>query len=1677
VRVRLTLIAIGVITQSLTAQPVLSRSDAVLAKTCIGSAEAHATVVDAAQDVLVAVLADTLNDSELAQFRQQLMPFYLAARNKNPMRLARVSNGSVQFSGLLKTRAQLEAALNIVTRAGAESPDAAEPLGLYSYLGQNAQQFGSSWSSAIMIGHFPGTNQQMFAFAAGRLVGRFGSVRVRVSYWSPSGETSEVLDAVAAATGGMRLSRGLEDLLPALKDDRGFREISWQAPSLAAGFRACPVTLSGPDGQAVLTIPSIATAPGAVIPELERYALVHAKTEAIAAALKQASFSPDQAHQAEADLTLALEVSPREEETLRLGAILFKRQANDAKLAEMLDALAQVKPDEATVFEDLGHARYRMRDWDGADRALLRARDLKPGDAFVAEELARIRVTRGDDRAAVPFLDESLTARAGNLDLWLLRADVSTRLDDWRRTADSLEHAVALGSIPLDRRTSLVRLYIQHQMPDRALVQVRAVAENLPPDAAVRSEYAELLEDLQAPDEALLAWRRALEIDPALEPAHYRITKLQIGQNAMDAALQSADMGLEAAPRSARLYLAKAEVLEKQNRFYEARRTLRQAVPALPEPALLLRLAEMEDAGGENAAKYYRALAELGDASGTTSAARSVALDPVARSAALNHGLAAALRDGELDDVAWFRAKLGGAGAGVKAPSDARESSTTVPAITVPGGLAALSFIASSKPSPPENFLVEYARTVADHLQAGDKKEIELYAGNIREHFARIAELAAFGVTRGGQVKVTVSVSDRTSQQNAEKILELLGWRMRGSRQGVKLEVIEKGERAHHQETASALAIDEVGMQQALESGKPFSFDIPMEGANVLLGEEAWRSQFYSRERLPGGFAEAMAENLWLARTYAALGQMDPNTARILASGIGLRTLAEKYSSLLIQFSSALAVAQGRVAVPGGEAAETAWSSLAGADARHPDVFFRALLAKDNGKLLAYYAALSGLDFRHQRFFTRTPARTFKFYELFREAPETQRSSSQRIQAGSFVEFLSEVPLDTDGSVDFPGSPEVWMVAKGQSRSSTNVTKMMKKVRRTVAPDVEDEILLRLAGTRYKVGASARSELDNFLAVVRVDAHRTESLDEESALLLAQHFAEDEAAYPYFASLTGLQYKQFEEFFAFADALRSASAQDQDARIAAFTALVEMVCLSEESGRLSETQGAELVGQIVERLQAAGSEAERTAASLDLVRAILAHAGPQAASDPDIAMREMLLPPGSPAELHLKGATTLVDYNRSRGAQYKQVLELQKVPSLATVLALADAVRNLGAGKDAAAQIQVLESRASGLFVVEAPKQLQLKGKERELVEGFQPRKLDEIVKEFREKTAKKKVNVKDLEKLSYDYLKELDLPVRWALEGIIYACYLSPEDLLVSEDPLLLRKHRFVSLEFGAKTTRVFQRAYLIQSSEKAGSYFQGGFADFADAAGNAAALSAKLGGASGEFIASKQMAALRSTQWGRLRDEDLRLVGLKIAVSREWIVHAANQPDVQSALAEETLGLLSLTRRAELFSALAEGNWRSVWNHVTLSDSYFLADRFLERYAKDPWQSPALTELRQRIAHDDGARLQLLGAEFDETYGCSHPHLRSAPPYEEYEKDIHPSRLAERTAEFKLYLARYADSAGIPAAALGTLAEPAALVILKNMQVTDIHDWRSALAAYATLNDKVMEAAAAAR
>jgi VWFA-related protein len=72
------------------------------------------------------------------------------------------------------------------------------------------------------------------------------------------------------------------------------------------------------------------------------------------------------------------------------------------------------------------------------------------------------------------------------------------------------------------------------------------------------------------------------------------------------------------------------------------------------------------------------------------------------------------------------------------------------------------------------------------------------------------------------------------------------------------------------------------------------------------------------------------------------------------------------------------------------------------------------------------------------------------------------------------------------------------------------------------------------------------------------------------------------------------------------------------------------------------------------------------------------------------------------------------------------------------------------------------------------------------------------------------------------------DASVLAALTGLVYAAWLDPDGLLVTEDPTLVRKHRFVGGGPQTGVKPLFEAAELQTSSAPEGSHFRGGFANF---------------------------------------------------------------------------------------------------------------------------------------------------------------------------------------------------------------------------------------------------------
>ena len=1624
------------------AQPCLVQGDSgpLALETFAGSIQPAFAPVQPSARLTVLLFPDAIPETERTHAERELAALYQVADKAAGLSLA-IARGS-QFSAAepVKTPAAWQKLVRESLAVDASAPPVASAQ-FYPALTEALASLGAEWSNVLLVGLPPEVEAEVGEYALPWLRSQFCKQKLRVSYWNPDGRRPDFWNAIASATAGASNLESLAEF-PQWAAFGAFREASYPA-ALDRGFVLERVKLRGSETP-VLEAPA-----GARLPTFQEYADLRRAAAEAAGLMKLETLDAGQVQRMRELLQQALKVNPLDPEALRAGADYYTRYHDPKTAAMLLGALAQVRPRDPKVFAEWGHSLFAAGDLAGAEKPLVQAREGQAGGSAVSEELARIHLARQDDAGALAFLEEVLQAEAQRADLWLTRADVATRLKDWSKTADSLEKALALEKDKLDRRTSLISLYLEHGAKDRALPHVQLVAAALPGEAAIRRQYAEFLEKLDRSDDALAVWRKTLEADPSMEQAHFRVARMLLDRGALPEALAAGEAGIGAAPQSARLHLLKCEALERQGKYYAARETLRGAAQSIHDPELQARLMEMEDVSGSHAAAAYAA---------------SLAGQP--SPGMLERGLEVALRDGDNKAAAEFRTRLAAAGNSSLAAWLLPKNEEAELTATVPGGLEALAFIAHMHATPPQHFFAEYCRTLADRT-TGDAKQAAAYTESIREYFDRLASLKALGTAKGNRVVLEISRANKAATQKTSRILDLLGWTLRSGKEGLRVEAGEKGSQAKRQEMASALAVSQTEMQEALQANRTFTFEIEDTAAPVVLGEAKWLSSFFPKEKLNGNLAEALARDLRMAKTYAALSAMGPRVVAVLAPGADLKQLAEKHADLIYHRASALALRGAHASVPGGAAAEASWEKMVGGPVANPGQFFRALLEKDDGKLLAFFDVLGQLDREHQRFFTLSLGRLSRFYEVFRESPDMAQGASRATQSSPVVEFLRQIPLDGDLHVLFPGSPEVWLLAKGKS-SNSGATKMVKKLSRIAAPDQEDVILIRILRTRYNITGARFSESDNFVAVVRIDQHREEPLDETSALLLAQHYSVAGAVYPYFASLTEVAEPQFTRFFALIDQLQSQPRFQLNLILGQLHSFIELLSLAQEAGTLRGKAAAELFGAECDRFARASGPADYTIASLDGMHDLVARAAPEDAANPDQAIERLLLGASAPVEWESGGARHALDPVAMRVAAYRKILAQQKVTPLKTLLECDRLLGELSEGKGSAADhLKELEALNGGILSVPVPKEMKIPEVDKKYLSDHEREKIPEILQRLKQQFARKKVNLEDVKKLCAEFMAAIAQPVKVTMSGMVYAYFLNPDDLLVSEDPLLLRKHRFLEPESGP----IFPPSELAKGSEGAGSHLTGGFAGFFRVAGELAVSGEKPG--NGEMVAVAQIGSLRATDWRRLREDDLRVLGLRLRLAREWILHAGKDQKLADALAEDSLGLLSTTRRAQLLDAIAARDWTSALGVATLGDLYALSGRYLARYTEDPWQSPVLAALRKMPDPADESRLRWLGGSPVELLGCAHAHLAELGPYEQYEWLLLPQKIAERAAEFKLFLADVAGRAGIPPAALGTLAEPLARQVMAKMHMTDMHDWHSVTRAFAGLDEEMLEAA----
>jgi hypothetical protein len=1487
----------------------------------------------------------------------------------------------------------------------------------------------SGWKQVLYVGAEPALPAELREYAYGLLLRTLLERHIRFSQCYPEGTAEPAWAPVLrAAAGDVAPSSPAEMASGAEQPWFEVKIPAWAPPE---GFRALPLgfRIGAEDAR---QIPWLWSASARALPEPPAYGEFLALRAKVSA--NPAVASAD-------DLTHLLAVNPYDLESLKLAAGFAERARDHASVIRHATRVVELEEANGPYWSMLGYAYWLSADGANAERCLLRAREFKADHPQSAAILGDIHLAAKDHAGAAVHYREAVRREPDRVELWLKLADTQQALGRKPDVALALEEVLKRRPEMWDKRTQLMDYYLETAGAAAAKLHLQTGMGLLPGDLPLVSRFAVYAERLGQPQDALRLWARTIELDRTYEPGHYSLARIYKEAGAWDKALTAAEAGFAAAPKSARLAALEADALTALDRVEDSRLFLRAETARIPDRELLRRAADSEDRYGRSSPKYYQPLVEALRAAGE---AESV-WRPVAE-----RGLRAAIREDDSAACERFAQVLGSKLCDPLAlPADAST-------LSVQGGFSALLFMArGTQQSSAEAFLADYSRTLSANLGTVHTKNpaAEKYRESLIEYFHVLADLAAMGKRDHGKTIVRLSLENKSSAQITERVLALIGWRTR--REGGKriVEPAAKGKRTRHQDLASALAIDVVSMQDSLQAGREFALEMEDEPAEIFPAEKVWQQQFYAGEHYVGGFLEAMVRNPAMTALYAALSNMEPGSAELLVQLVGMKRLADKYGTLLGLYSSCLQIAGSRVQVPGGDAAAPVWAALTKAQPADPRRFLRELLDKDDGKLLRFYFLLSQLDVRRQRFFTASQARTAAFYEVYRDSGQVEHKIGRTFGTASIEDLFREIPIDSEGRFEFPGGPEVWMLAKGKSGSVETTERRLKKLSRVTTPELEDEILLRLFKNSYRQAGVKYEEWQNLLAVVRVDQARGDPLDEGSALLLAEKFSSAEGLYGYFTRLRGLEVANYREIFSFAEKVRVLEWKRANLAAGLFQSMLYVYAAAEDSRRLEPAKAAALLLGFSKAMNQAQSPADWTKAALDALAAYMPAVG---AATGSASLREILVTdPDRPVAL--PGGKT-VNPGETMRRSYDRILEMQKVPRLDELLKLHTALGALASGKgDARAVAGEIVEISKTFQEVESPKASKETALVREMLKVGDAARFAAVNTRLQKEAARKKLS-KDLPKFAAEYWDMLTFRTVVALSGQIYAAHFRADDLVVAQDPLFLRKHEFA---LPGAVHDYFPIGILHMSSEGAGSHVVGGFDGLSSVTGTAAATGLKNVDNNAAAVATALLGSIRTANWTRVMPKTLRAIAVQVHAAQDWLVLAASDDGLRVTVGNATYGLLSLNRRARLLLALTRRDWAAVWPSLSLTDLFFLAARLREAGVRQPERSPAIAEyLALADAIPEGA--DAFGPALVNLRRYPSPALVELAPYEDTATVLFPDYLAERVAEFKLYLAcLFADQA-LPAGALSAVAEAAAREVLSDIQMTNMRDWQAVISAY---------------
>ena len=943
----------------------------------------------------------------------------------------------------------------------------------------------------------------------------------------------------------------------------------------------------------------------------------------------------------------------------------------------------------------------------------------------------------------------------------------------------------------------------------------------------------------------------------------------------------------------------------------------------------------------------------------------------------------------------------------------------------------------------PEEVLPLLSRNVFVQGYEGSSRPTEFLV-LLRRYVIQARELTELAATNSMIIRVS-------GCDDAQPLLHILGYRTRPDCGKTDTALLTDDPERAFLTIDSGFPLPE--LERTLQGGKPFEYQFSPAVVPVLFAGSDWtlaskKNQIESSKDL----LDTILYDPAVARLYWALSRIDTETAGFLRQSIGIKKLLP-YAAVLDFYGRELCISGGRINVPGGVAAESAWDDLVGASPMNPAAFVPRLLARDRGWLAVYFDVLSRASHKQQAYFT-DPHRLRLFYSAL-----VPTDSFDKPTRGTFrpvpemLLLVTRLSFDSSGEPLVPGGLEAWKQILFEGHHRNVLHKWEKQPNKLARPD--DLVRMMFALSR----SHDTSLLQLYMTLSELDGRRPSEhrLAPATVELLAHRFEDYSDQYRIFSEFPQLGDDSITLFLNVAQSLSNTPMAFRGNAFGTFQASVGIWQILARQGQISQSHIDDSWQRLIRPFAGIRSAAQLYDAGRTSLGEIFRFSlGKAHGSQNDII--ELLAGPPQTTPLGKQMHTEVANRIRS-------VLDDQRLVSLDTLLSVGDGLAEKEQGKHPEEYVVLLAAQTREF---EMPRPIFSNGERTEWAAGIYNNHHTDVemrtdLPRLLKSPTASRTQIDEARGLLASFLRD-------TLVGLNYAYYEPPGAQALHNNPLFVRSHDFAG-ESVTGIKSLWQMPSLLGRGSPAGggAHFVGSLAD----------LPYALADLEQDFLTPDNVQALVwgemtpgmltsaiLPRWWNVSPLELHAVALYQKSGEELLT--ASEKD--EALRADVLAILSerlLPQRARrIEEAMRAEHVSEIIPEMMPADTFYLAAQFQQKYPEQRRSWGASTQELQELSrqHPEQVNWKRLSHDFGtphpvmaQNYGPELLNVAPMPPFSGSSSRF----LAESWDSPNLYWARLADEAGYSPVMLNRLVPDLTQVMIQKIFATDFEDWPALLRA----------------